>query len=146
MSRQKQKGTRYERQCVLFWRGALRDPTIDRVALHGTTDEGDVRWLRPMAPWHVKHMTRGILECKCYERYTPSDIARFRMETLAERDNSGAGFAVLMMHVKGGSIANDRCQLLLGDLMHAICDGEGSPAPDIWVELPAHELAELMQP
>ena len=45
-SRQKAKGTRFESSVVRYMREALGDDRIERRALHGTQDMGDIYGIR----------------------------------------------------------------------------------------------------
>lgn len=76
----------------------LDDPRIDRLALHGAQDVGDIGGL-------VAHgMATGIVECKggrqAWER-KPSDLARWQQETETERGNADADFALLAVQTEG---------------------------------------------
>ena len=80
-SRQKAKGTRFESSVVRYMREALGDDRIERRALHGTQDMGDIYGIRAHG-WDV------IAECKSHKEVTPALVAEWREQTLRERENA----------------------------------------------------------
>lgn len=109
MSKSKQKGSAYERAVLLYLRS--RGVNAERVALHGSRDEGDLRV--------IARGMRVVIECKDVRDVPPALIERWRDETDAERGNADADAAILVRHVPGNGSARrgaDECQMTLRDL------------------------------
>lgn len=129
MSRQKAKGTRMETGLVRYLTASLDDPSgIHRAALAGSSDEGDVHGIR-------KGALVGIAEVKNHRQVTPGLVAGWREETLRERENAHADFAVLVMHRNGAdqtgnspSYGRNVVQMTMRDLM--IVSGRYDPRDD----------------
>jgi hypothetical protein len=85
VSKQKQKGTAWE-TAVVKW---LRDRgfNVERRALHGTNDRGDIAGIEGV-----------VVECKNAKTYK---LAEWIEETKAERDNDNAQFGVLLVKRTG---------------------------------------------
>lgn len=66
---------------------------VRREVKHGSRDEGDLR--------AVIHGLDAVIECKRVERVTPALMARYRLQTVVERDNAGADMGVLVMWRRG---------------------------------------------
>ena len=92
----KAKGTNFETAVVRYLQRELDDERIERRALHGAQDRGDVYGIRA-------HGLAGIAECKDYRSYTDHDLTRWKAQTLAERGNADADFALLVVHRRGKS-------------------------------------------
>lgn len=80
MSRQKQKGTAFESAIVEYLQNQLCDETIERRALNGTCDRGDISGVT-----FCGH--RMVLECKNENRMRLADYVR-EAETEASNDNA----------------------------------------------------------
>lgn len=109
MSKSKQKGSAYERAVLLYLRS--RGVNAERVALHGSRDEGDLRV--------IARGMRVVIECKDVRDVGPALIERWRDETDAERGNADADAAILVRHMPGNGKARrgaDECQMTLRDL------------------------------
>lgn len=96
MSRQKHKGTRFESAVRDFLREALGDQSIDRMALHGGDDEGDISGVR----------CRGldvVVECKDTQRLELTEHLReARREAQAHREAGHPTLCgVLVQHAPG---------------------------------------------
>ena len=96
MSRQKHKGTRFESAVRGFLREALGDQSIDRMALHGGDDEGDISGVR----------CRGldvVIECKDTRRLELTEHLReARREAQAHREAGHPTLCgVLVQHAPG---------------------------------------------
>lgn len=89
-NRSKSIGTRFESQCAR-WLTERLGYTVERRALHGNRDVGDLAWLIG------KGSARGIVECKAVKAITAANVAEWRRQTIAERDNAGARFAWLVI-------------------------------------------------
>lgn len=80
MSRQKDKGTRFETAVTEYLKEALCDETIERRALNGTCDRGDISGVK-----FCGH--RMVLECKNENRMRLAEYMR-EAETEAANDNA----------------------------------------------------------
>lgn len=148
-NRSKAKGTQFESAVVRWLRSMLDDERIERRALHGAKDMGDVFGIRA-------HGYEGIAECKDYRAWSRADLERWKAQTLAERDNADAGFALLVVHRHGcnskadsPSFGENHCFVTIGDLMRISGMGEPkSPWADaefVWVDLRLADAASLIQ-
>lgn len=91
MSRQKQKGTAFESAIVEYLQDKLCDDTIERRALNGTCDRGDISGVK-----FCGH--RMVLECKNENRMR---LAEYMREAETEAKNDGA-FYYAVIHKKRG--------------------------------------------
>ena len=91
MSKSKRKGTSFEVQVVDYLRWALGDDRIERRALSGANDRGDVSgvYLRGK---------RVVLECKNKQRM---ELSEWVDEAEDERRNDGAEFAFVVHKRRG---------------------------------------------
>lgn len=156
MSKQKAKGTRMETGLVRYLERNLDDPgDVHRAALAGNADEGDVHGIR-------KGDLVGIAEVKNHKQMTPGLVAKWCEETLRERENAHADFAVLVMHRSGcdqtgnsRSYGGNIVQLTMRDLMivsdieqkEESADGSARrtiDADDVWVTIDVDTLIMLL--
>ena len=77
-NRSKAKGTQFESQCARWLTERLGYP-VERRALHGNRDVGDLAWLIGGGG------ARGIVECKAVKAITAANVAEWRRQTEAER-------------------------------------------------------------
>lgn len=91
MSRQKQKGTAFESAIVEYLQNNLCDDTIERRALNGTADRGDITGVKFCGQ-------RMTLECKNENRMRLAEYMR-EAETEAANDNA---FYYAVIHKKRG--------------------------------------------
>lgn len=91
MSRQKQKGTAFETAIVEYLQDKLCDDTIERRALNGTCDRGDISGVTFCG-------NRVVLECKNEARMR---LAEYIREAETEAKNDGA-FYYAVIHKKRG--------------------------------------------
>lgn len=91
MSRQKQKGTAFESAIVEYLQNQLCDETIERRALNGTCDRGDISGVTFCG-------SRMVLECKNENRMRLAEYMR-EAETEAKND---AAFYYAVIHKKRG--------------------------------------------
>lgn len=147
MNMSKARGTSFETAVARWLRLALDEQTIERRALHGAHDMGDLYGI-------YAHGLAGIAECKNYKRYGRADVEEWRRQTLAERDNADADFAVLVIHKPGcGGDANsptmgsNRVDLTIGDLCNVSVGMRCLMAEpdDHWVTIDLDELARLIR-
>ena len=89
-NRSKSTGTRFETQCARWLTERLGYP-VERRALHGNRDVGDLAWLVGAGG------ARGIVECKAVKAVTAANVGEWRRQTEAERENAGADFAWLVV-------------------------------------------------
>lgn len=156
MSKQKAKGTRMETGLVRYLtRNMIDSDGIHRAALAGNADEGDVHGIR-------KGSLVGIAEVKNHKHITPGLVAEWCNETLRERENAHADFAVLVMHRNGcdqtgssRSYGRNIVQLTMRDLMSVSGveqkeeSADGSTrrtidADDVWVSIDVDTLVMLL--
>lgn len=91
MSKQKQKGTAFESTIVEYLQNQLCDETIERRALNGTCDRGDITGVTFCGQ-------RMTLECKNENRMRLAEYMR-EAETEAHNDNA---FYYAVIHKKRG--------------------------------------------
>lgn len=89
MNRSKAKGTAWETTLVNWLRERLSDDRIERRALHGSVDLGDIYGL-------YAHGSVGVIEAKSYKSWGPHDLDVWKAQTLAERDNADADWGLLV--------------------------------------------------
>lgn len=143
MSRQKHKGTRFETEICRYLRAALDDDRIERRALHGTMDMGDIYGL-------YSHGFSGIIEAKAYADLPNRRLLEeWRNQTLNERDNADADFAFLVIkyprHSVGDSIVHvtirDLCIFGRLELIEPALPRDGDA---YWVSMTLEEAVRLM--
>lgn len=146
MARTKPKalGTDYETANVVYARERTGDSRIERRAMHGSRDMGDVYGIRA-------HGHEGIMECKRVERLSDGLLDKFKAQALAERDNADADFVLLSVWRKGKgyqardgkapkSFGENVCYVTIEDLLK-IAGGRGM---DTWVCLPLGAAFDLI--
>lgn len=87
----KRKGTKFETATVRYLRWAVQDERIDRMALHGTNDMGDITGV---LFWGHK----VCVECKDTKK---PDYAAHYSELLNEMSHLDTEYGVLVQHRKG---------------------------------------------
>lgn len=128
----KAKGTAFETVCAR-WLSERLGQRIERRALHGSADQGDLGWLRS---WNGLD---GIVECKAgdqAEAAQPANVRRWREQTLDERDNSLTGFALLVLKTKGvgaKSLGRTRCDVTVADLCRLLGMAPCAASESVWV-------------
>jgi hypothetical protein len=139
------KGTSFESQCVGFLQERLNQQQIERRALHGGKDQGDVFGL-------VAHGASGVIECKNVKSLNPANIAKWREQTINERKHSGADFALLVIHLPGCGKARfgmNRCDLQLRDLDALSGDSfkclMGDGMSDVWVTMTVEDVCRIIE-
>lgn len=105
----KAKGTAYETALVKYLRTRLLDDRIERRALHGNQDLGDIFGIRA-------HGYEGIAEAKAHAKVTPALIWEWRGQTLSERDNADADFGLLVIKNPNKPIAQSTVHVTIRDL------------------------------
>lgn len=143
MSKQREKGTRYETAVCHYMRTELQDERIERRALHGAKDMGDL--------YHIyAHGFEGIAECKAHKSVTPALVDKWREQTLNERDNADADFAVLIVKLYRHTIDESVVHVTLRDLARIalplrVNDGWLDAADETWVCMPLATACALMR-
>lgn len=133
-NRPKDVGTAFETACAR-WLARRLGQRVERRALHGTKDEGDLGWLRSSTGLD------GIVECKAgrqAEAAAPADVAEWRRQTDAERGNAGAGFALLVLKTRSvgeARFGRTRCDVTLADLCRLFGMRPCAASEAIWVTL-----------
>ena len=135
----KKRGTAFESSVVRHMREALGDDRIERRALHGTQDMGDIYGIRAHG-WDV------IAECKAHKDVTPALVAEWREQTLRERENA----AILVVSVYRASVGRSEVHVTLRDLARialpvAVCDGYMEAADGKWVRMTLDEACALIK-
>jgi len=144
VSKQRSIGTRFETACVGYLRRTLMDDRIERRALHGNKDMGDIFGLSV-------HGNKGIVECKSVKRIGRSLLDEFREQTVNERDNADSDFALLVIHKAGVGdkrFGENDCQMQIRDL-EKIAGGSftclaGDSARDMWVSMTLGDACRIM--
>lgn len=96
MSRQKQKGTAFESAIVEYLQNNLCDATIERRALNGTRDRGDISGV-------VFCGERMVLECKNENRMR---LAEYMREAETEASNDNAPYYAVIHKKRGVGISS----------------------------------------
>lgn len=145
MSKQRDIGTKFESACVRFLRERLKDDRIERRALHGAYDYGDIFGLRA-------HGHHGIVECKSHKKWGPADLAKWQEQTIAERGNADADFALLVVHKNGVGekrFGENHCYMQVCDLVK-VMGGEfrclaGESAMEVWVQVTLELACQMIE-
>ena len=139
-NRSKSIGTRFETQCASWLTERLGYP-VERRALHGNRDVGDLAWLIG------KGDARGIVECKAVKAITAANVSEWRRQTIAERDNAGARFAWLVIktaNVGMQRFERTRVDVRLGDLAAMGCF-LGKAGDNHWVSMDLETACSLLE-
>jgi len=114
MNRNKQKGTRFESDIVgwLQWRFGTRD--IERRALNGARDTGDIAGLKA-------HGQRLVIEAKNHSRH---EIARWVDEAEVERGNDDALAAAVVFKRRGTTDPAHQYVVMTVRDLAALIDGD----------------------
>lgn len=136
-------GTRYETEVVRYLRAQLGDDRIERRALHGSKDMGDIY------PVYA-HGYVGIIECKAHRSVTWSLIGKWQQQTTDERENADADWAALVVKNFNHSVGEAFCWVTLRDLARIalplmVNDGWLDAADETWVCLPLSTACALMR-
>lgn len=139
----KAKGTRFETSVCLYLRDVLDDDRIERRALHGTHDMGDIYGIRA-------HGNSVIVEAKAHSNVTRSLVSEWRRQTIDERENADADAALLVVKVPRHSTAEATVHVTLCDLARIAMFVSVSPtfydrADDSWVTMTLAEAASLIR-
>ena len=108
MSKQKEKGTKFETAVLDYLRARIGDPEgmIHREALHGKADEGDIKGL-------YIHTRSLVLECKDWNKFA---LSTWLGQARDEAANAGADYGMVVFHRPGRGGKRMRDQYVLMDL------------------------------
>ena len=139
----KDLGTRWETDVRNYVAKELDDERIERRALHGSKDMGDIHGL-------FAHGYEGIIECKRSQKLGAAIMAEFQRQTLDERENADADFALLVVKNFNHGTGEAFCWVTLRDLARIalplmVCDGWLGAADETWVCLPYSTACALMR-
>ncbi len=140
----KAKGTSFETQCVRALQRELEDTRIERRALHGSHDFGDIYGIRA-------HGSEGIAEAKNYAKWGAADLRKWQEQTIAERGNADADFALLIVHKDGCGAKrwrDNHCYLQLRDLARiagpSLTVLGAEEMLDVWVHMTVGHVCDLI--
>ena len=136
-------GTEWETDVVRYTKTQLGDERIERRALHGSKDMGDIHGL-------FAHGHEGIIECKRDRDMGAAALAEYQRQTLDERENADADFALLVVKNFNHSVGEAFCWVTLRDLARIalplmVNDGWLDAADETWVCLPYSTACALMR-
>lgn len=149
-NRSKSKGTQFESSVAEYLKMVLEQPQIERRALHGSTDMGDVYRI------FGQNGLEGIAECKDHRTVTDSLVERWRAQTLSERDEAHADFGLLVIHRRGkaakwtsASFGENVVQLTIGDLLKLMGMADSLSEWDdlnwMWVSMPLRQACTILR-
>ena len=136
-------GTAWETDVRNYVAKELGDERIERRALHGSKDMGDIHGL-------FAHGYEGIIECKRSKALGAATMAEFQRQTLDERENADADFALLAVKNFNHGTGEGFCWVTIRDLTR-IClgiEGHGELADlydDVWVCMTLRDAARRMK-
>lgn len=139
----KDLGTRWESDVLAYVKRALDDERPERRVLHGSKDMGDIA--------HVyAHGYEGIIECKRDRDMGAKALEEYQRQTLDERENADADFALLVVKNFNHSVGEAFCWLTLRDLARialplCVNDGHMDRADETWACLPLSVACALMR-
>lgn len=139
-NKSKAKGTAFESQCAR-WLTERLGYQVERRALHGNRDVGDLAWIVG------KCDARGIVECKAVKAITTANVAEWRRQTIAERENAGAQFAWLAIktaNVGMQRFERTRVDVQLRDLAAMGCF-LGKTGDNHWVSMDLETACSLLE-
>ena len=136
-------GTAWETDVRNYVAKELDDERIERRALHGARDMGDIHGL-------FAHGYEGIIECKRDRDMGASDLAEYQRQTIDERENADADFALLVVKNFNHSVGEAFCWVTLRDLARIalplmVCDGWLDAADETWACVPLSTACALMR-
>ena len=145
MARTKPKalGTAWETDVSNYVAKELDDERIERRALHGSKDMGDIHGL-------FAHGYEGIIECKRDRDMGAKALEEYQRQTLDERENADADFALLVCKNFNHSVGEAFCWVTLRDLARValplrVNDGHMERADETWACLPLSVACALMR-
>lgn len=148
----KDVGTKFETATVAYLRERTGDSRIERRAMHGHCDMGDVYGIRA-------HGYEGIAECKRVERLTADKLDKFKRQAIDERGNADADFVLLIVWRKGkgyqvrdgkapASFGENVCWLTVEDLLKVSGLYDTLKVADwalgTWVSAPLGDIVDMI--
>ena len=138
----KDRGTKVETKVLAFLRAETGQPGVERQPPRGRRDQGDLAGLR----------VRGfdaVVEVKAHKSVTRKALAEFRRQTLAERENAGAGVGILVTWRYTHGAAEATAHVTLRDLARVarplrVNEGHMDEADGSWVSMTLAELCALI--
>lgn len=136
-------GTAWETDVRNYVAKELGDDRIERRALHGSKDMGDIHGL-------FAHGYSGIIECKRDRDMGAAALAEYQRQTIDERENADADFALLVVKNFNHSVGEAFCWVTLRDLARIalplmVNDGWLDRADETWACLPLSTACALMR-
>ena len=106
-------------------------------------------WLLNADKATALRLAEAIVEVKAYRTVTRSELAAFRRQTLAERENAGAGVGILVVWRFSHPTADAVAHVTLRDLARLarplrVNDGRMDEADGSWVSMTLGELCALI--
>lgn len=149
-NRSKARGTQFESSVAEYLKLVLDQPQIERRALHGSTDMGDVYRI------FGQNGLEGVAECKDHRSVTDSLVERWRAQTLSERDEAEADFGLLVIHRRGkaakwtsASFGENVVQVTIGDLLKLMGMADSLSEWDdlnwMWVSMPLRQACTILR-
>ncbi|MBY4798321.1 hypothetical protein K6V98_08180 [Collinsella sp. AGMB00827] len=140
MSVAKKKGTTFETAVVKALRAGLEDDRVERRALHGNKDMGDIYGI-------YAHAFHAIAECKAHKRITPGLIAEWRSQTVIERGNADADIGMLIVKVYRAPILQSQVHVTTADYLRLAgqTSVSGEWAESRWVQITLEEAIDLIR-
>lgn len=142
MSRAKKIGTEFETSVCRYMKGELQDLRIERRALHGSKDMGDLFGI-------YAHGFEGIAECKAHKQWGPKMLDGWKEQALDERENADADFALLVVKVPNRNVSQSLCYVTIRDLTRICLGVEPSGVCDLygesWVCMTLEEACAFMR-
>ena len=138
----KKRGTEVEVKVRDYMREVLGQPGIERQPPRGARDQGDLAGL-------TVHGFSAIVEVKADRDMRPSDLAEYRRQTVAERENAGADVGILVTWRYQHGAAEAVAHLTLRDLARVatvlrVNEGFLAEADGTWVSMTLAELCSLI--
>lgn len=138
----KAKGTRFETAVCRYLRDRLGQPHVERRALHGSRDMGDLFGIEARG-------FRVVAECKAVDSWGPALMGEWRSQALGERENAGADAVVLVVRVPRAPVWRSQAHVTLRDLARLsrplrVNDGYMDEADGSWVQMTLAELCALI--
>lgn len=138
----KKKGTAFETLCRDKLASRLGDERIHRKSLSGHSDKGDLGGL-------YAHGLTGMVECKDAK---VQRLADWKRQTIVEKGNADADFAVLIVHEPGKGFSHfmeNSAYMTLGDLLKVASVSKVSITfkahLDRWVRITVGDLCDMVE-
>lgn len=138
MNKPKATGTKFESSVVRYMQGELQDLRIERRALHGSKDMGDIYGIRA-------HGYEGIAECKAHKSWTPKMLDEWMQQTLDEMFNADADFALLVVKVPNKNVSQSLVFVTLNVLSMICCGLDYVYEEGPWVCMTLEVACELIR-